>query len=346
MTDRLSAEQWSEYWRKGTITTFHGRFGQNYDGKVRDHWHAILDPLPTGARIVDLATGNGAIALLAAQHARRNDKKFEITAVDYAEIDPAGLFADTAFAGDLRDIRFLSNTSIEATSLPDHAYDLAMSQFGFEYADADAAVSEVDRVLKRRGAVFAAMIHHADSAIVRQARDGIDQIVACEKSGLHVAIRDLLTRLDKLAARDKDPAEDERAKAQRIAINQILASLNQQGRRHGDPGQIVYFVENSMATFNPRVSGGMSLAERHVLLRQVALETEAYKQRMRDLTSAALDDADIARLVECIESAGFKIDDNRPFVFEGTHFCHVLSGTRALSNEKVSMKRGFAKLRG
>ena len=60
-----------------------------------------------------------------------------------------------------------------------------------EYADAEAAVAEIARILKRRGAVFAAMIHHADSAIVRQAREGIEQILACEKSGLHAAIRDL-----------------------------------------------------------------------------------------------------------------------------------------------------------
>ena len=328
MKDRLSAEQWSEYWRKGTITTFHGRFGQNYDGKVRDYWHGILDRLPTSARIVDLATGNGAIALLAAQYDRRNDKQFGIAAVDYAEIDPPTLFSNTAFAQDLRTIRFLSNTPIEATGLPDHGHDLAMSQFGLEYADAEAAVAEAARILKRRNAVFAAMIHHADSAIVRQAREGVDQILACEKSGLHAVIRDLLGCLDKLAARGKDAADDERAKALRAAINRILAGLNQWGRQYSDPGQIVYYIENSMATFNPRVSGGMSLAQRLGILRQVATETEAYRRRMRDLTSAALDDAALVHLVAQIQRAGFEIDDDHPFVFEGTHFCHVLSATR------------------
>ena len=328
MTDRLSAEQWSEYWRKGTITTFHGRFGQNYDGKVRDYWHGILDRLPTGAHIVDLATGNGAIALIAAQHGRRNDKQFEITAVDYAEVDPETLFSNTDFAQDLRRIRFLSNTSIEATGLPAGNHDLATSQFGIEYADTDAVVAEFARLLKRRDAVFAAMIHHADSAIVRQAREGVDQILACEKSGLHAAIRDLLGRLDKLAARGKDAVDDERAKTLRTAINRILAGLKQWGRQYADPGQIVYYIENSMATFNPRVSGGMSLAERLAMLRQVAAETEAYKQRMRDLTSAALDDTAIGHLVGQIQHAGFKIDNDRPFVFEGTHFCHILSASR------------------
>ena len=328
MTDRLSAEQWSEYWRKGTITTFHGRFGQNYDGRVRDYWHGILNRLPTSAKIVDLATGNGAIALIAAQHGRRNEREYEITAVDYAKIDPQSLFSNTEFAEDLGKIRFLSNTSIESTGLPGDAYDLATSQFGLEYADADAVVAEFARVLRQSNAVFAAMIHHADSAIVRQAREGADQILACEKSGLHVAIRDLLGRLDKLAARGKDAGDDERAKELRTTINQILAGLNQRGRQYHDPGQIVYYIENSMATFNPRVSGGMSLVDRLALLRQVAAETEAYKQRMRDLTSAALADTAIVHLVGQIRRAGFEIEVDRPFVFEGTHFCHVLSAAR------------------
>ena len=219
---------------------------------------------------------------------------------------PRGLFASTPFAEDLRSIRFLPKTPVEATGLPDHAYDLAMSQFGIEYADPESTVAEVGRVLKTRDAVFAAMIHHDDSAIVRQARDGMAQILACEGSGLHAALGDLLGRLDELAAQGGDAADDERAKALRTAINRILAGLNQRGRQYGDPGQIVYYVENSMATFNPQVSGGMSLAERRAMLRHVAAESAAYKERMRDLISAALDDAAIERLAGQLRSAGFR----------------------------------------
>ncbi len=328
MPDRLTSAQWSRYWRKGTITTFHGRFANNYDGTVRDYWHRVFDQLPTGARIVDLGTGNGAIALLAAQYGRRRHKEFEIAAVDYADIDPMRLFTGKDFGQDLRDIQFLANTPVEATTLPDHAYDLAMSQFGLEYADSDAAVAEVDRILKRRGAVFAAMIHHTDSGIVGQAREGINQILACEKSGLHDAIRDLLGRLDKLAARGKDPEDDDRAKAQRAATNGCLAKLNAESTRYRDPGQIVYYVKHSMATFNPQVSRGMSLARKFAMLRDVTAETEAYRQRLRDLISAALDDPALSNLAERLTAAGFGIEDDRPFVFEGPHFCHLLSAVR------------------
>ena len=328
MSDRLNAGQWSTYWQKGTITTFHGRFGENYDGPVRDFWHTVFRGLPKQAKIVDLATGNGAIALLAAQYGHRQHKAFDIVGVDYAQIDPAAMFAGKAYAKHVRRVRFLGETRIEATGLPGHTYDLAMSQFGIEYADTALAVAEVARLLNTKGGVFAAMVHHADSAIVRQAKDGIEQIAACAKSGLQEAARDLHKHLDDLAGRDKDPRQDDRAKAQRAAINESLTALNRDSTRFRDPGQIVYYVENSMATFNPAVTGGKSVDQKLGLLRQVSNETEAYQQRMRDLISAALGEAEIANLASRLRAAGFEIRENRPFVFEGAHFCHLLVAAR------------------
>ena len=328
MSDRLSTDQWSRYWEKGTITTFHGRFGENYDGPVRDFWHGLFATLPGDARIVDLATGNGAVALLAAQYSHRQGRAFDIVGVDTAEIDPARLFAGKAYARHLRRIRFLARTPVGATTLPDSSQDLATSQFGIEYAETAATVAEVGRILKPQNATFAAMIHHADSAIVRQAKDGIEQIAACAKSGLHDAIRELHARLDKLASRGKDPQHDDRAKTQRTAINECLSALNRESTRFRDPGQIVYYVENSMATFNPDVSAGMSVEQKLAMLRQVNAETDSYRQRMRDLISAAQDDAEITDLADRLVAAGFRIDRNQPFVFEGAHFCQVLTARR------------------
>lgn len=328
MSDRLNAAQWSRYWQKGTITTFHGRFGENYDGPVRDFWQGVFAELPASAKIVDLATGNGAVALLAAQYSYRQGQAFDITGIDYADVDPARIFHGKAYARHLRRIRFLANTPVEATTLPDGSHDLAASQFGIEYADTERTVAEISRILKPRDAVFAAMIHHAESAIVRQAKDGIEQIIACAKSGLHNAIRDLHRHLAKLASRGKDPQDDERAKDQRTAVNERLNELNRESTRFRDPGQIVYYVENSMATFNPHVSAGKSVDEKLAMLRLVTAETDAYKQRMRDLISAARDDRQIADLADRLGRQGFRADRNQPFVFEGAHFCHVLTARR------------------
>ena len=72
----------------------------------------------------------------------------------------------------------------------------------------------------------------------------------------------------------------------------------------------------------------MSTDQKLGMLRQVNAETDAYKQRMRDLISAAQDDAEISDLAERLVGSGFQIDKNQPFVFEGAHFCQVLTASR------------------
>lgn len=328
MKDRWSPAQWTRYWQSGTVTTFHGRFANNYDGVVRNEWHGIFDRLPARAKIVDLGTGNGAIAILAARYSHRRSRDFEITAVDFADIDPLRQLAGKAAAPHLSRIRFLGRTHIEQTTLPDSSLDLAMSQFGFEYAPPDEAVAEVDRVLKRAGGIFAANAHHADSAIVRQARDGLEQVAICEKSGLQQLIRKLHRRLDTLKQRSRDAGKDQRAIALRTEINEQLAKLNRASARFGDPGPMTLFIRQSMSTFDPSVAAGLSLDGKLKMLEDAAAETEAYRQRMQDLVSCALDDAEIDALVGKLADAGFSIEQSQPFVFEGAHFCHALVASR------------------
>lgn len=328
MTDRLTEEQWRRYWQHGTLTTFRGRFADNYEGNIREHWHAVLEAVPKNGKVVDLATGNGAIALIAAQYGHRQQRNLEVVGVDSADIQPAQVFAGKAFARHLRGIRFLGNTPLTATTLPSASFDLATSQFGFEYAEPEPAVRELDRLLKPSAATFAALIHHADSALLRQAQEGLAQVLVCEKSGLQPAVRDLHRRLEQLAHRGRDPHDDERAKQLRATVNECLAALRAAGQRYADAGQIVFYVENTMATFNPATSKGMGTEQKLAALRHVAEETTAYRQRMRDMISSALGDKEIEVLAGLLTRCGFRIAHNQPFVFEGTHFCHALTATR------------------
>ncbi len=328
MSERLGAREWGTYWRKGTITTFHGRFAGNYDGAVRDYWHGLFADLPAGAAILDLATGNGALALLAQQHSSREGLEHRVTGIDYADIDPPRQFTGKAIARHLRAIDFRGGARLEDTGLDTGTFDLAISQFGFEYGEPEPSAREVARVLKPKAATFAAMLHHADSAIIRQAKDGLAQIAACVKSGLAGAVRDLHKHLDRLATRGEDPVQDSRAVDLRANVNRILAELQQEGGCYQDPNQLVFYVENSMSTFNPQVTAGKPLADKLAMLQHVTTETDAYRQRMRDLISAAQTDADLEATKRRLQSHGFTTEEDRPFVFEGTHFCHLLRFTR------------------
>lgn len=328
MSERWRAAQWSRYWERGTVTTFHGRFEGNYDGTVKEYWHERFADLPAGAHVVDLATGNGALALLAQRFSARHELDLRITGIDYADIDPARQFTGKAFARHLRAIDFRGGARLEDTGLDTGAFDLAISQFGFEYGEPEPSAREVARVLKPASATFAAMLHHAESAIIRQAKDGLAQIAACVKSGLAGAVRDLHKHLDRLATRGEDPVQDSRAVDLRANVNRILAELQQEGGRYQDPNQLVFYVENSMSTFNPQVTAGKPLADKLAMLQHVTNETDAYRQRMRDLISSALTDADIEAMKRRIQSHGFTTEEDRPFVFGGAHFCHLLRFTR------------------
>ena len=88
------------------------------------------------------------------------------------------------------------------------------------------------------------------------------------------------------------------------------------------------FVRQSMSTFDPSVAAGLSVDRKLSMLQDAAAETEAYRQRMRDLVSCALGDAEIGALASRLADAGFSIEQSHPFVFEGVHFCHALVASR------------------
>lgn len=172
---RLTPSEWGRYWQRPTVTTFQGHFPDNYDGEIADFWHGIFARLPAAARIVDLATGNGALLLLARAHAREHGRRFDLTGVDLADIRPRdALRGRLALFEDLGAIRFVGRTPLERTGLPAAGFDAVISQYGFEYAPPAEAAAEAARLLAP-GGMLALVVHHGESALVRQARAGLEQ---------------------------------------------------------------------------------------------------------------------------------------------------------------------------
>ena len=84
----LNDDEWTQFWRHGSVTTFERSGNPNYEGEIREFWQLQFGALPRGVRVVDLATGNSAVALLAAEYSSKNGMQFEINALDKAEIRP------------------------------------------------------------------------------------------------------------------------------------------------------------------------------------------------------------------------------------------------------------------
>jgi SAM-dependent methyltransferase len=157
-----SIKSWTLFWRSGSGASCF----ESADTEVRltQVWDEFVDKLPDGARLLDLATGNGTVARCCAARARGRNVRLRIEAVDAAEIDPPSYVADPAQL--FREVRFRGGVRLEALPFPDGAFDGIVSQFGFEYADEDQATAEAVRNLAPGGRLRLIM-HARDGAVSR-----------------------------------------------------------------------------------------------------------------------------------------------------------------------------------
>lgn len=328
MSKRLDAKQWSQFWQAGSATTFMGRFAENYDGEVLEFWEAQFSRCPVEARIVDLAAGNGALAALAVEHSKAQQRSFQIAAVDYADVHPrVGLTPGSRIAVGVAQVDFHIKTNIEQTGLTQGVYDLAMSQFGIEYGRPEAVVAEVDRILKPKDATFAAIVHADKSVVVAQARDGIRQARLCLKSGVAEHAKRMVSLLEKLRRSGEDPAGNLESERLRQELNNKAAQLESHKKKFADSNQIAFYVANCFAPFSNSGSQ-LGYTERLQAADHAVLQTQSYLDRMLDLVDVASKAEKIGQLVDLFSHAGFGQVEHAPFTFEGMLFGHSLIARR------------------
>lgn len=292
--------QWSRFWEQGFITTFGASKPQNYDGVVRAFWREKFMALPDGARVLDIATGNGAIATLAAETARDYGKHFEIEATDLAEISDS--IVDNSEAAALRgSIRFHSRIPCDEQPFDDDTVDFACSQFGFEYSDAEATLQEMRRVLVP-GGQFVAISHHSDSALIVAAR---------EELGIYAAALDEIDLFGRLgsyfeALGDIGDTDESLARALQRAqphARPMNAGVNEFTRRYGrnECAQDIVGAVNSLA----RGAGRATMAQRRAAIAAATEDFTLARERLRDMEDAALNPAEADTLRETARDIGF-----------------------------------------
>ncbi|HDK37461.1 MAG TPA: class I SAM-dependent methyltransferase [Thiolapillus brandeum] len=324
MAERLNAQQWAAYWQNHTITSFHGAFAHNYDGPIKAFWQEVFSRLPENSSILDLGTGNGALALLAVEYAHTHDSHFQVTGIDFADIQPSQLEDKNPL---LREIRFIGNTPMENTALEPASQDLIMSQFGFEYGDMQASLKEVKRLLKPENGCFIAMIHHQDSAVLKQAREALQQIRRCENSGL-TEKAERLVMLQQILAKNGHLTAAQQQQAQQLhqSFTQGIDKLNRYARQLKDPSHVQIFTRNLMTLFNRHNAARISPEQRLKAIALLRNENENYRQRMKDLRTAAYSEQDFTALQQALKKNGWQIKSTARQQYNGQHFCnHVVA---------------------
>lgn len=145
--------EWTDYWRETATDACTAAFPAAVTAAIAGQWRALLGTLPKGASLIDIGCGRGAVLALA------RDAGCAVTGVDLARLDSA----DLAIQG-----------GIDAARLPfgDDSFDVAVSQFGVEYAGLLAAGLEAARVAKRH---IWCLFHAAEGPVVASAAEVVAQ---------------------------------------------------------------------------------------------------------------------------------------------------------------------------
>lgn len=149
-------------WRTRVLQSCSTSALENYQGAVHRFWQARFAALADGDVVVDIGTGNGAVALLAVQHAFSRGIRLQVHGVDRADVDPLRLPAWQALPHDA--VHFHPKVACEQLPLADSSVTLLSSQYAFEYMDGDAMRAEVLRVLAPGGC--AALVMHSSDSVV------------------------------------------------------------------------------------------------------------------------------------------------------------------------------------
>lgn len=321
-------KHWSDYWRhSAALNSFaESDSASGYVGEVADFWHQHLANYKEQAHLVDVGTGNGALAVLIGEYARKQGYAWNITGIDAADIDPmASLQAKPELVEKLKGIKFLGSTPIEKLPFEDNSIDTVTSQFAFEYADTTLALKEILRVLKSNGE-FVAMAHHAESSLVNDSQRGLAIFdYTLNNSPLFMQV-DLLFQLASRALAAMDYASWNRTQ-ECIAISKsiqwTMTIISERFNQKGDEawvndifGQVINLIKAVTTAQN---------AERALSgLGGIYGALQAHQLRLKEQIAAALTREKLIVLQEQAKQNGAEMS-SRDFAIDGELFAYVVT---------------------
>ena len=276
---------WTSYWATGRLHSCIGSYDSNYTGAIGQFWKSVFTRLPSGARVLDLGTGNGALPLMLSEQAGQS-AEFQMDAVDLSAIAP-----DWYSAGQYPAIHFHSGVEMEHLPFDDDTFDLVVSQYGLEYAKWPEALLECSRVLKPGGnAAF--VMHHVDSVLVDVARAELaGQAMLLESGGLLDAAGGVIPWIAKARISPAEVTGNPEAVSSRQHYNLAMQKLAVEIEVSVAPDLLL----ESRAWVHDLVSGkhGNDTAVQLALLQDYGTEVQRASLRTAELVEHAQDEAGI-----------------------------------------------------
>jgi len=319
-------QHWSDYWRNsGALNSFaESGAGSGYAGEIAAFWQQHLSKYAKDACVVDVGTGNGALAVLINEYGKKHKRAWEVIGVDAAAINPtASLQGKPELQKKLKGITFHGETPIEKMPFADDSIDCVTSQFAFEYADAEPALKEIFRVLKPGGELVV-MAHHSESALVQDSQRGLqifDYIL--HNSPLFMQL-DLLFNLASGALDKMDYVSWNRTQeciAVTKSIQWIMTIINERFNQTGD-AQWVNDVFGQAIGLIQSVNNAQTAQQALQALLGVYSALQNHRLRIQEQVSVALNKEKLIALQKTIESLNgeFSYTD---FAIEGELFAYT-----------------------
>ncbi|MEH6591246.1 MAG: methyltransferase domain-containing protein [Halioglobus sp.] len=308
---RLNPQDWKSFWNNATVTSMSGGHAEGYDAEILEFWESNISG--SYSHIIDLACGNGALSWLVDNTCNRELQTTQITGVDFSDITPFRTL--NRKPTDHPQIKFIGNTGIENLPFADQSIDMAISQWGIEYANTLDTVSELGRVLKH-DAKICFLCHHEDSDILSNSGMKIEKY----RVMLNEKIHDRFLDLDSLYNSHANPknAEDDPSYSRVTGqLNRALINVKIALQRSEDPSRsiITDHIQEVGALFElPR---NFHLKRRRKLILNGLEDIHRTIGRYDDLAAAALSSTEHKELIGMIEQQGFTVTRNSPLIHKG-----------------------------
>ncbi|MGH8031714.1 MAG: methyltransferase domain-containing protein [Luteimonas sp.] len=305
----MSLEQWETYHRGGALATCPTALDGGYDLEVRASWIEFFSTLPDTARILDVGTGNGVVALIASDTAKALDRKWEIHGADLAMIDPVQHVPDGQRR--LAGIVFHPCVAMERLPFAAETFDAVSGHYALEYADPASALAQIYRVLKPSSdAQF--IVHHADSVLVRSAR------LSLQEAELVFTETKIFRRLHRLVTMDQVTQEmaQETAAELRTAIRRLKHELHE--ARQAGTGRMLSVTLDSVQ----KLLTARKQARPHVVgldVERAEADMRASVRRLNDLIDHARTQQDMNDLQAMASATGFSLIERVPQYHAGKH---------------------------
>jgi ubiquinone/menaquinone biosynthesis C-methylase UbiE len=278
--DREEKEKaWTAFWKRQQCSSVPAVVSLGKDALSRaqmEVWADFCIYLKHNAKVLDLGTGSGKLP----QMLRSTRADLNVVGIDIAEPLPRAPDG----------IELIGGVSMENLPFENEAFDAAVSQFGFEYGDANLISTEILRVIKPN-ACIGLMVHRGDGPILAHNLRRQEQILWVKQETC------LFTRAVKMIPDDNSLA---------LEAVELAQELADEGLKRFGRGSVAWELAESVRRTLMLGPDG----PRDKLLETLTLiegQTAAELGRIRSLTEACTTADDRLRLL-----AGFKEKGRKP----------------------------------